>query len=179
MLRSSSSRIAVTSSWRCDVVQIIIELKGIEELLRKTAAPASWLGPALRTMLTKSALAVESNAKKLVPVDTGTLRRTITHPVAGGLMPLVATVGTNAPYAVVVHEGRRAGAPAPPSGKLLSWMSRHGMDPKSAFVVARAIGRKGIKGRPFLKNGFEASRSAIDGYSAAFQRDVEIMWGKK
>lgn len=42
-----------------------------------------------------------------------------------------------------VDEGRRPGATQPPTGKIAQWMKRKGIT-GSPFVIARAIGRKGI-----------------------------------
>jgi HK97 gp10 family phage protein len=54
-------------------------------------------------LMSRITLTVEANTKPRVPVDTGTLRRSITHRVerAGER----GVVGTNVNYAVYVHEG--------------------------------------------------------------------------
>jgi hypothetical protein len=52
-----------------------------------------------------------------------------------------------------MEDGRRAGAAMPPAGALLGWMGRHGVDAKTEFVIRRAIGRKGIKGKHFMQKG--------------------------
>ena len=51
--------------------------------------------------LNKSCLAVENEAKKQCPVDTGDLRNSITHEVEDN----VGYVGTNKEYAPYVHQG--------------------------------------------------------------------------
>lgn len=155
-------------------VQITYEVKGLAEILAKTSAPASLIGPPLRKGLTTSALLVQGEAQRLVPVDTGNLRRTITHRVDGAAIPTFALVGTNAPYAIVVHEGRRAGAAMPPVQALLGWARRHGgLNP---FLVARAIKRKGIKGRPFLKNAMGAMRGQVDAALGKAAKEIEAAW---
>jgi len=58
-------------------------------------------------------------------------------------------------YAVYVEAGRRRGATQPPSDALLPWVRKVlGVTGKAAqgvaFVVARAIKRRGIKARPVL-----------------------------
>ena len=51
----------------------------------------------------------EGYAKALCPVDTGTLRDSITHSVSSD----AATIGTNVPYAVFVELGTHKQAPQP------------------------------------------------------------------
>ncbi|MDD5512068.1 MAG: HK97 gp10 family phage protein [Dehalococcoidales bacterium] len=57
----------------------------------------------LESGLTKAALLVERDAKKESPVDTGTLRSSITHEVE----PTEARVGTNVEYSSFQEYGTR------------------------------------------------------------------------
>lgn len=88
------------------------------------------------------------NAPGNVPsADTGqSYDGSLNVPIAPG----GAVVGTNVEYAAFVHFGRRAGAKPPPSDKLKPWLRRHGLPESLAFVVARAISRRGIPAIPFL-----------------------------
>lgn len=154
-------------------MRITYEVTGLESLLQKAGASSALIGPALRRGLTRSALLVEGEAKRLVPVDTGNLRRTITHRVDSAPIPTFAQIGTNAPYALYVHEGRKAGK-QPPVAALLGWARRHKANP---YLVARAIGRRGVKGRPFLKNALTAVRGQIDSALQQAAREIEARWG--
>lgn len=158
-------------------VHLTYTVKGLEEIVRNLANTAELIGPPLRTALTKSALLVEGQAKRLVPVDTGNLRRTITHRVDRAPVPLFAEVGTNASYARTVHDGRRAGAAPPPTSALAGWASRHGIPSNRVYLVARAIGRKGIRKRPFLQVALNSLRAEIDGILGEAARDIEARWG--
>lgn len=160
-------------------MKLTYEVTGLDALLAKTSAAGALIGPPLKTAFTKSALLVEGEAKRLVPVDTGNLRRTITHKVDRAAVPLWAQIGTNAPYARAVHEGRRPGAAMPPLKAIAGWLARHGGDPSSAFVVARSIGRRGIKGRPFLKQAMAAMTGSIDGAFQEAARAIEAAWGRR
>ena len=84
-----------------------IQVQGLDKLLAKLHSAVAMLGPALRTALTKSGLVVETEAKKVTPVRTGTLRRSITHRVDPAAIPKFAEVGTNLHYARYVHDGTR------------------------------------------------------------------------
>src|SRR5258706_3529201 len=61
-----------------------------------------------------------------------------------------ARVVTRAPGARAIEGGRGAGARAPSAGALQEWASRHGLAGLE-FVIARAIARRGIRGRFFMK----------------------------
>lgn len=75
-----------------------IEVAGTEKLKAKIAKlQAISMSNAVR----KGALKVERDAKIIVPVDTGNLRRSITHQVEGNQ----AIVGTSVEYAAKVELG--------------------------------------------------------------------------
>lgn len=61
---------------------------------------------------------------------------------------------------LALHEGRRAGARQPPTAPLAEWAERKlGVSPEESrgvgFVIARAIGRRGIPANPFLRDPVE------------------------
>lgn len=105
-------------------------------------------GPVARD-LRRRAVRVEARAKQLAPVDTGRLRASI-H-IVGPLLVggrLVFYVVTASGYGRWVHDGRQPGR-QPPTLALEGWARRHGAG-GAEFVIARAVGRRGIPARPFL-----------------------------
>lgn len=73
---------------------------------------------------------------------------------------LEGRVFSSLPYAIVIDQGRTPGATMPPPQALETWIQRvlnFGGSQEEleslAFVVARAIGRKGIRGRQFIAAG--------------------------
>lgn len=79
-------------------MSVKVEIRGLERIMRK-------LGPGLidkplRRFFERAALAVENEAKKRSPVDTGRMRASLTHEIDRGRPPLWAKVGTN-----VKHKG--------------------------------------------------------------------------
>ena len=67
-----------------------------------------------------------------------------------------AVIFNDTPYASVIERGRRPGARPPPSAVLIPWLRRkaHMTEAEAkrlAFVVARAIGRRGQEGRFILE----------------------------
>lgn len=111
--------------------------------------------------MTRAVITVEADAKRLVPTDTHTLQRSITHEVQASGGSITGRAGTNLVYGPVVEYGRTAGAAMPPAGALLGWMSRKGIDARFEYLVRRAIGRRGTRPRPFLKPALEANRKRI------------------
>lgn len=101
-------------------------------------------------------------------VDQGRLRASITHVVEReSPTTLTCYVGTNVTYALPVHNGRRPGARQPPTEPILEWARRKGIisdaDTPSqarskAFLIARAIGRRGIRAKPYLVEALPAAR---------------------
>jgi hypothetical protein len=87
---------------------------------------------------------------------TGALARSIDYELIETLDSIAIAI-TGEKYLGVVDGGRRRGAKPPPSGAILKWMSVRGIkgrDKKSgkfikqksaAFLIARAIGKNGIK----------------------------------
>lgn len=121
----------------------------------------------VRIGITRSVIQIEADAKRLVPVDTHTLQRSITHEVQASGTDVIGRAGSNLVYAPVVEYGRSAGAAMPPPSALTGWMRRHGMDEKYAFVLARSIARRGTRPKPYLKPALDKNRAAITREMAA------------
>jgi phage gpG-like protein len=85
-----------------------------------------------------------------------------------------AVIGSALPYAAAVEEGRRAGARQPPLEALEGWASRRGVDPDVLYVIARAIGRRGIEGRMFLRRAYESVDHQMPGIIAAVAREHNL-----
>lgn len=79
-------------------------------------------------------------------------------------------VFSSLPYAIVIDQGRAPGARMPPPDALVPWVKRvlqvGGSEEEVrsvAFIVARAIGRKGIKARNFVAAGITAATPRLEG----------------
>lgn len=110
--------------------------------------------------LQRRVLRVHGRAARLCPVDTGRLRSSIRWTIGQDNRGLVGIVGTDVHYAPYVHNGTRPHFPPP--GAMQPWARRHGFPPGAAgaFLVARAISRRGTKPRPFLARALEEARHA-------------------
>lgn len=139
---------------------IDLSVRGLIETQRKLHAAAEALhGKPMLDGMRKATLLVERDAKRNAPSDTGGLRRSITSEVrvegVGGTK-VQGVVGSNARYAAAVELGSKPHFPPP--GALEAWARRRGLN---AFVVARAISRRGTRPRRYLQNAFETNKPAI------------------
>lgn len=130
-------------------------------------------GP-VRRFLRKAALEVKRKAKLKVPVDTGHLRRFITHEVG----ETEARVGSNVVYAPFVEFGTRPHWP--PRKAMQPWARRHGF-PKGnegATILARIIAKRGTKPQPYLRPALEESLSDIREFLVEAAREIEARWAR-
>lgn len=150
-----------------------LRIQGLERVLGKLTPEL--YRPAMKQLLTDAAVLAERTAREAAPKDTSALARSITSQV----QPLAARVYSTLAYASVMEEGRRPGAKMPPPQALLGWMSRHGMSGVSPFVLARAISRRGIKGRFFFQKAKDALDRALPGLADAAARRVKEEWERR
>lgn len=101
--------------------------------------------PAMARVVERLAPVAESIARGNAPSDTGA--------IAGSLHAEVHDLETRMrsthPGALAVEFGRHS-AQQPPLAAIIAWASRHGLA-DVAFPIARAIARRGTRGRFFLK----------------------------
>ena len=156
------------------MISYTVDMEGLHEQLAKFAKYPQITDARLKTAMTKSVIAVESAIVPNVPVGVSSrLRNSIASEVVHeGPLSIIGKVGSTLKgeeYPMVMEFGRRPGATMPPPQALERWVHLQlGVSveeaPRVAFLVARAIGRRGIKGREFMKKGWEKSQGAITGY---------------
>lgn len=141
----------------------------------------------LRRTLTSSLLLLEADAKRSAVRDTGRLGGSINYRIDGAYPRLEGRVGPGVRYGSVVEFGRRAGARMPPVDALIGWVRRHWLPRgasiagarfrgrarnaawrgreaelrSAAFVLARAIGRRGIQAQPYMAPSWVRNRVRI------------------
>lgn len=134
-----------------------VEIRGLVETQRKLEQTIADLqGDAFLDGMRRATLLVQRDARRLAPVDTGRLRASITPEIRQRGTTIQGVVGTNVVYAAAVELGSRPHYP--PIAALQTWARRHGMN---AFVLQRAIGRRGTKARRYFQQAFEQNRSRI------------------
>lgn len=131
------------------------KVEGADEAIAKLKSLSVETKSKVINQTAKSSLKIEAESKNKAPVDTGRLRSSIqTRFEDEGLIGIIYSDVAYAPY---VEFGRKAGKP-PPSSALKGWARRHKMEGLS-YVIARSIGRKGVKAQPFLRPSFEKEKN--------------------
>lgn len=92
----------------------------MDEPLRKLSADiakaAKTTGARAQVVIRKTAIDIESDAKKIAPVDTGNLKGSIGHSdlrTVGRSRSLVVEIGPTASYGVFLEQGTSRAAPQP------------------------------------------------------------------
>ena len=149
------------------------KFEGSEKLAKAFNDPDIVAGP-VKTFLHKATLTVVRAAKEKAPVDTGRLRASIT----AEYQRLSATIGPSVTYGVFVEYGTRPHWP--PLAALQPWAQRHGFPAgmRGAFLVARAIARRGTRAQPYMTPALEESKGDIDGFLTEMKTDIETRWHK-
>lgn len=151
--------------------EINVEIEGLIEVQRKMEQMVAELhGAPMLNAMRDATLLVQRDARKLCPVDTGRLRSSIVPEVRQQTGVVIGVVGSNVTYAAAMEFGTRPHWP--PLDALEPWARRHGM---SAFLVARAIARRGIKGRRYLRGALEQNAKRIH---VLIERAVQMIVGK-
>jgi HK97 gp10 family phage protein len=133
------------------------EIRGLIELQQKVDQVVTDLhGRRMLDGMRSAATMVSTDAKRLAPVDTGRLRSSIVPEIRAQGETVLGVVGSNLLYAPYLETGTKPFWP-PPSA-LQTWARRHGVN---AFVVARAISKKGIKPRHYMQNAFDQNQAEI------------------
>ena len=136
-----------------------VEITGVQQTqkgLTRTAQALS--GPPIVQAMRDSTMLITAEAKRGAPVDTGRLRASITPEVRPG-NPIEGVVGSNVDYAPYMELGTKPHWPPwGPGTPLAIWARRHGI---SAYLVARAISKKGTKARRFLQLAYENNQRRI------------------
>lgn len=153
------------------MVAIEIRLVGFDRIVGKLT-PRLYLAAQVR-LLNRATILGQREARDAAPEDLGALKRSI-------LRDVQATSGkvySMSAYAATMENGRRKGAPPPPPAALVGWIKRHGFR-GSPFVLARAISRRGIKGRFFFRKATTALEQALPDMVARMGREIGEGWGR-
>lgn len=112
---------------------------------------------------------IQSRAKITAPMGvTGQLRLRIAQHAADEGGKIIGEVGSGMVYAPVVEEGRQTGW-LPPPENLRTWARKKLGDDRLAFVVARAIQRRGFRAQPYLRPAMEAVLPRVE---SIFQKRI-------
>lgn len=110
------------------------------------------LARATDTALTKAAIRVQNEARRNCPVDTGTLRRSITFSLVGSTpQTRTARVGSNVEYALMVENGTRPHVIRPKRTRALKFQIG------GRTIYAKRVNHPGTRATNFLKDALRAA----------------------
>jgi len=142
-----------------------VEVVGAKELVAKLCQISEDLtGPPMIDAMRKSTLLVTRTARQRAPIDRGGLRASIMPEVVIETKKVIGIVGSNKIHAPAQELGTKPyWAPLQP---LINWVRRKGMATGNAIYavakgVQRAIARRGIIPKEFLKKGLEENTERI------------------
>lgn len=155
--------------------KISAEIRGLKETQKALEQAAKDLrGTPMTNAMRDATLLVTRDAKSnlvgyqspsIGGVNTGRLRASITPEVRQSGEEVQGIVGSNVTYAPFVEFDTRPHWP--PIAALRVWAERHHAN---AFLVARAISRRGTIGKHYLQKAFDTNKGKIE---ARFQKAVE------
>ena len=151
------------------MIRVVLKEKG--EVTKTLARLPERLRGAVVRAMRESAVLIQSYAKLYAPVFRGLMRVSIAQNVAEDGNRIVGEVGSGLVYASVVEEGRSPwpGRMPPADGDLRTWARRKLGDARLAFVVARAIKRRGYRAQPYLRPALLAATPRVQ---AIFQARI-------
>jgi len=146
--------------------EVSIDIEGMEVALRKLAGFGPGMGKEVSQAIGQGLLLIANVAKKGAPVDRGQYRASIGATGRLGIREvktlgaeIIGRVGTKVKYAPYIEFGRRPGK-MPPVSVIEEWAKRHHMA-GMGFVIARAIGRRGIKAKHVLENAAKSQANTV------------------
>ncbi len=144
---------------------LTLESAALAAAARRYAQAPGVVGEELRRGMREAVLTAEREVVERTPVDEGRLRNSIVTDILGQGADLVGVVMTQqVPYAAVVELGSRPHWP--PRQPLEGWVKRVLGVPATearrvAFLVARAISKRGTKAVRMFGEGRDAARPAV------------------
>lgn len=158
-------------------MDLVIDTHELDALAARFAGSGAVIERQMGQAMTETAIAVQSRARELAPVDTGRLRNSIQYEVRPDAA-VIRAGSDGVTYAATMEYGRTPGSAMPPAGSLLGWMKRHGIDEGLEYVVRRAIARRGIAGRQYMQLALQDTRDSIERYFAlAVERAARELGG--
>src|SRR6266540_439961 len=150
-------------------ITITVDLSSAQREMDKVAPEQ--IGRRLRGGMEELLAFGQREVRAGMKVDTGRARASVATQISGSAAVVQGQIVSPELYVEVMDQGRRPGARPPPSGAIARWLSRHGGDPKFAFVVARAIGRRGLPALHMFQHAAEQMQRRAQGI---FERHLKL-----
>lgn len=143
--------------------KIEVDLKDLEKLTKSYPEESQ---KARQGRMTEALLLLQREVKAKTPVGAGPihLRDTIFHKLSMGGTNIIGILSSPLEYGIPVEYGTKPHFP--PAGPLQHWVETKlgisGKEAKSvAYLIARAISRRGTKGAQMFGQGFSENETAV------------------
>lgn len=155
------------------MTSIQVEIEGIDALLARYAEAPELTESAAHYAMQQSVSYLEKEVKKLTPVVSGTLRRSVTSRATKLGPVVVGVVWSPQNYAAAVEEGAKPRVIVPRHKKALYW--------KGADHPVLRVNWPGFEGRRMFQKGMDNARIQIETFFRdAAQRVADwLEFGKK
>jgi len=178
---------------------ITVETIGFQALAVKLGS-TKMIGPPIRKMFHGATDELQRNVRSNVHVDTGKFQRSVVSTVSRAKIPLTAKTYSKLHQANPVEYGRGAGLTPPPAQALTGWVRRHGFGvgvrqsvktqrfsrrggaqtiEQATYLLARVIGRRGIRGEKAFKQAATSFHGKLDRFIVQAVHDIEAEFGKR
>ena len=140
---------------------ITVQITGIAAAMKKFSPEE--LDKRKVAAMNESLAMLKGMVQERTPVDRGILRGSIFTELRGepaNLRGIVAPGPATKEYAPVMELGRKPGGKMPPVSAIAAWAHRKGIM-ISAFVLARSIARKGIKGHFMFRDAARKGKGRV------------------
>ena len=160
---------------------LVVEVEGLKELQEALKEfHDDWKSIATRA-LTPGLAVFATEVKKEARSDTGTARSRvgseITRTAGSEIIGKVGISGSDAtevPYGPYALEYGRLPGRMPPPEKLEEWAIRKQLGPGLGFIIARAIGRRGVKAPHTLSNAVKnKTGEALKKFEEGIDRELK------
>ncbi len=151
--------------------QMTVRLEGVPPLKRKLTPAHRFLTGPTHRYANRVGTVVRNFSRQRAPRWRGGLQKAITYRVLGGTVAREVRVEANAVHAAI-HEFGHAPYWPPPTA-LEGWAAAHGFGPGGGFLVARAISRRGIAAKHYMRDGVAAAEPRVRAYADQMQREIE------
>ena len=147
------------------------EIQGIKEFMEANDKIVASKRKKIQTLVLRRAMDIRTGAmdklRDLKAIDLGHLRNSILVEITED--KLNAEIGPTSPYGPYIEFGTQPHWP--PLDALEGWAKRHGIP---AFLVARAIARRGTFARPYLAPAFDAIVGYFEDDLAKIYEEAEL-----
>lgn len=150
-----------------------VSVDGADELEARLRGLRPKLEREQRAAMHRAVILVRDQARSMIHSPEGRARRGIRSDVIGAGDTLRGMIRAKNRAAIFAQRGRGPGK-APRVRKIRAWLRRIGAEDSrsSAFLVARAIGQRGMQGEPAMEAALDAKRGQVVALWREFIRRV-------